>query len=211
MNKMLTVQITLLVLIAGALGGMLLYTDVYDDIKSTIVDITCFSCIKMDPVTRIDFTFKTVDNQNHPGFILENLLEGPVFLAFREDVCGGCDKMEPIIQKIFNTYFEKEDFVYETINYSGTPVVFYHISLDHASDEMIEPFFVYDKDQRSGVPMFVMITLGDNKGQIQPYYATAYSTLGLEKNSKREALMREIIKQGIEYYNQNQEGYNYTV
>ena len=51
MKKMVVLQVTLFLVFAGAFVGMLAGTDVYANIKSTIVDTTCFSCIKMDPVS----------------------------------------------------------------------------------------------------------------------------------------------------------------
>ena len=72
MKKLMVFQISLLIVFAGAFVGMLAGTDVYANIKSTIVDTTCFSCIKMDPVSEFVFTFDTVDDKPHPDFILEN-------------------------------------------------------------------------------------------------------------------------------------------
>ena len=115
MHKLFSVQISLLIIFAGAFGGMLIFTDVYDDIKSTIVEKTCYSCIKMDPISRIDFTFDTVDNFSHPSFVLDNLTKGPIFLAFRQDVCAACDKMELILKDILNVEFGKIILQYTTV------------------------------------------------------------------------------------------------
>ena len=75
MKKIVVLQITLFIVFAGSSVGMFAGTDIYNNIKSTIVDKTCFSCIKMDPVSEFVFTFKTVDNKPHPDFIIENLTE----------------------------------------------------------------------------------------------------------------------------------------
>ena len=207
MHKLFSVQISLLIIFAGAFSGMLIFTDVYDDIKSTIVEKTCYSCIKMDPISRIDFTFDTVDNSPHPSFVLDNLTKGPVFLAFRQDVCTSCDKMEPILKDIFRVEFGKKELFYQTLNYSGTNIIFFHINIDNPYEKETEAFFVYDKDRRSGVPMFVMITLGKNDGTVQPYYMTAYGTLGTENNKERKDYFIEMISKGIELYNYNSEDY----
>jgi len=198
MNKLLVFQITLFLVFAGGFGYMMAYTDVYNDIKSTIVDKVCFSCIKMNPVTHLSFTFETVDNKPHPKFVLDNLTKGPVFLAFRADVCTACDEMDPILKNIFDVEFGKSELFYQTINYSGSNVSFFHINVDpgHSSGEFLDSFSIYDKDKRSGVPMFVIIALGNNDGTIQPYYATAYGTLS-------EKFLRDMISMGIDLYNQN--------
>lgn len=205
MNKMLVFHITLFVIFSGSLGGMFLYTDAYDNIKATIVDKTCFSCIKMDPVSNLEeFVFKTANGKPHPEFVLNNLTKGPVFLEFRQDVCHACDIIEPIIQKIFNVQFGSKDTFYKTVDYDGTNITFFHIAMDHASDELIESFFIYDKDLRSGVPMHVVITWGDNNGKIQPYYQTGYSLLGKGAAKEQESELRKMITQAVEYYIQNQ-------
>lgn len=207
MHKLFYVQISLLIIFAGAFGGMLIYTDAYDDIKSMIVEKTCYSCIKMDPISRTEFTFDTVDNLPHPSFVLDNLTKGPIFLAFRQDVCAACDKMELILEDILSVEFGKKELFYQTLNYSGTNFTFFHINIDNPYEKETDAFFVCDKDRRSGVPMFVMITLGNNGGTVQPYYMTAYGTLGTENNKERENYFIEMISKGIELYNQNSADY----
>lgn len=206
---MLAVQISAFIIVAGALGGILVFTDVYDDVQSRIVTVLCLSCIKLDPKTQLDFTFKTATSQ-HPDFVIENLTKGPVFLAFRDDVCQACDDMEPLIQEIFNVYFEKEETLYETVDFNGTNVTFVHISieLDHSNEEQRESRFIYDKDHIGGVPQFTIVTLGYDQGVIRPYYATAYGKLGLDNNKDRKALLIKIIQDGIFLYNENRAGYD---
>lgn len=209
MRKLLVVQVSLLILFAGGTVGMIYYTDIYEDIQSTIVLTTCFSCIKMDPVTRLVYTFTTANNKPHPSFILDNLTKGPVFLGFRQDVCHACDEMDPIMEEIFNVQFGKKELFYKTINYEGSNVSFFHINLDHTSGDFKESFYIYDKDQRVGVPMFVIITLGNNNGVIEPYYTTAYAMLGFRHHEQRqrERFLRDMITQGIDFYNQYEPKY----
>ena len=102
MKKMTVIQISILILLAGSLGGMFVFTNVYDDVESGIVRVLCLSCIKLEPKTNIEFTFNTVDNEPHPSFILENLTKGPVFLHYSEDACQGCDVMYPVIKDLFD-------------------------------------------------------------------------------------------------------------
>lgn len=200
MKKLFAFQISLILIFSGSFFGMLYYTDIYSDIKTTIVDQTCFSCIKMDPISKFEFTFETVDNKPHPAFILENLTKGPIFLAFRADICTACDIMEPVIKELFNVEFGKKELFYQVINYSGTNISFYHININPPYEKETESFYVYDKDRRGGVPMFVFITLGDNNGKIRPYYITSYSTLGLHDNEERKEYFENLISIGIDYY-----------
>jgi hypothetical protein len=207
MKKILAIQIFLLIIFSASFFGMLIYSDVFSDIKTTIVDQTCFSCIKMDPISKFEFTFETVDNKPHPSFIIENLTKGPIFLAFRADICTACDIMEPVIMDLFNVEFGKKELFYQIINYSGNDIVFYHININPPYEIETESFYIYDKDRREGVPMFVFITLGDNNGKIQPFYITSYSTLGLNNNEKRKEYFQNFISTGVDFYMQNIEKY----
>jgi hypothetical protein len=191
----------MLVLIAGAFGGMLVYTDVYDNIKSTIVDKVCFSCIKMDPISSLKFHCDTVNTQSHPNFILENLTKGPIFLAFRQDVCKACDDMEPIIKDFFEVDFTLKELFYQTLKYKENNITFYHINIDPPYEKESDSWYVYDIDQRGGVPMFVLITLGNCSGQIFPYYTTAYSNLNKD-------YLDNMITEGFKYYNEFKDKYN---
>ena len=67
MKKMFILKIALLVLITMSLGELIFdfgtYEEIfvdfntYDDIHNTIVSTLCLSCIKLDPVSRLDFVF----------------------------------------------------------------------------------------------------------------------------------------------------------
>jgi hypothetical protein len=205
----LAVQIAFLLFFTGGLTGILVTTNVYEDIHDTIVSTLCLSCIKLDPVSRLDFVFETANGENHPDFALENLTKGPLFIEYRSDVCAACDIMAPIIKEIFHLSFQKEETLYKLVNYNGTNVHFYHINLDHASKIQKDSFPIYDKDHRQGVPMFVIITVKYDRGIIKPCYTAAYGTLGLDKDEERRDMITDMIEDGIKLYEQNQEGYKY--
>jgi len=208
MKKLLIIQICVFLLFSGTLGGMLAYTNVYEEVDSGITSVLCLSCIKLTPVTQLEFTFDVAKGQDHSGFVLDSLKEGPVFITYREDVCIACDEMEPIIQDIFSVYFEKEDTFSEVVPIDSSNITFVHINIDHATAEQRESRYIYDKDHVGGVPMFTVITLGYDPGFIKPYYTTAYGTLNLDDNKNRKELLTKIILDGIDLYNQNLEGYD---
>jgi thiol-disulfide isomerase/thioredoxin len=187
---------------------MLFYTSVYDDVQSKIVSILCLSCIKLDPKTSREFTFETIHNTPHPAFVLDNLTKGPIFLAFRKDVCEFCDIMEPIIKEIFDLDFEKEETFHKTVNYTGSAVTFIHINIDHSPTKLRESLFVYDKDEIGGVPMFTIITLGYDRGFVKPYYTTLYGVLNLDKNEERKELLTTIIQESVALYRENHAGHD---
>jgi len=213
-KKMLfVISVVLLLICSGAGVAMLAYTETYDEIKSTIVTTLCLSCIKLDPITRLEYTFETVDDRPHPAFVLDNLTTGPMFLAYRENVCDGCDIMEPLIQEVLDVHFDPYSTkYYKSTEYAGSTVNFMHINMGQASGEIRESFFIYDQDNRGGVPMFVLITLGeDEEGVIKPCiipcYTTAYATLGLQSDEGRKAFLRRMVSLGIEKYDEYSEEY----
>jgi len=208
MKKLLIIQICALLIFSGSLGGMLVSTDIYEQVGSGITSVLCLSCIKLEPKTQLEFTFDVAKGQDHSGFVLDSLNEGPVFIAYREDVCISCDDMEVIIQDIFSVHFEKEETFSEIVPFENSNVTFIHINIDHANTEQKESRFIYDKDHIGGVPMFTIITLGYYHCFIKPYYATIYGKLNLQTDEERQQLLMEIIYDGIDLYNQNIDGYN---
>ena len=208
MKKFTAFQITLMIFFSSVFVGMTVSTGVYDNVKDVIVTTLCLSCIKMDPITNFEFTFEKNTDDPNPSFILENLTDGVVFLAFRQDVCEGCDKMEPVLKDLFDVEFEKEELFYQQVDFDGENVHFYHINLDHSSGDIRQSFFIYDQDDIGGVPMFVLVSLGNNSGNIEPYYTAAYATLGLQANEGRKAALKKMITTGINIYLENKDYYS---
>jgi len=162
----------------------------------------------MDPIPHLDFTFETANGQPHPAFIVDNLTKGPVFLAFRRDVCEACDIMDLIVQDVFNVDFEMEDVMYEPVDFDGSIVNFMHINLDHASGEIEDSFSVYGG---RGVPLFVVITLGNNSGNIELSYAIAEGTLTLDTYAGRKAFLITMVQDAIDHYTKNYAEYMATL
>ena len=211
MKKILTLQITALIFISGALGGMFFFTDVYDEVYSGIVTTLCTSCIKLQPIISLDFTFQTINGEPHPDFVIDNLTNnGPMFIAYRTMVCDYCDYMEPLLEEIFGLEFEKEDVFYETVNFSGKNVTFVHINKKFAKGELLEFQETYDIDEDNAVPMFTTITLKHDKNDdiVKPCYNTVYGILDLEyTDQQRIEVLTNIILEGIELYNENRPGF----
>ncbi len=208
MKKILVLQITALILISGSLGGMYAFTDVYDEVYSRIVSIICLSCIKLNRVYSQDYKIETANGKPHPNFIIDELTKGPIFLAFRTDVCAYCDDMEPLVMQIFNVTFEKEDVFSKTVDFNGTGVIFYHINNDHATGELktLQPF--YDIDGDNAVPMFTMMSLEYHRGIVTPYYLTVYGILNPDyTDEQRIEELTNIIFTAIELYKENSQGF----
>lgn len=208
MNKLFVVLISVIVIFLGVFAGMLVYSDTYHDIKSTIVDTICLSCIKMDPVVQFEFTFETAGNRQHPDFVLDNLSKGPVFLAFRADVCTACDIMDPIVKKIFNVNYGESKLYYKNLKFEDSNLSFFHINKDDPYEVETEAYYTYIQGGKDAVPMFVMMALGNNSGTIEPYYMTAYGTLGKNHDNEREFVLRKMLEKGIEFYDTYYEKYS---
>jgi len=213
MKKMLVLQVITLLLISGALGGMFVCTNVYDDVRSGIVLVPCLSCLKLEFYTIIEFTFDTAKNAPHPNFVLENLTrhEGPVFLEYGGDSCDGCVTMHPVITQLFHVEFGEKEMFYKTITFENYNVTFIYVNIHHTTDNLKNSKQVYEKDGGAGIPMFSVVTLGYDNGIIRPYYVTLYGTLiayGCDTNEKRATYLTEILHESIEMYKQNKEGHN---
>ena len=208
MKKILALQITVLIVVSGALGGMFAFTDVYDEVYSRIVSVICLSCIKLDRIYSIDYKFETANGEPHPEFIINDLEKGPIFLAFRTDVCEYCDWMEPLVMQVFNITFEIEDVFSKTINFNGTDMIFYHINNDHATGELKNLQSYYDIDGDNGVPMFTFITIEYHRGIVSPYYLTVYGIL--DPDFTDEQRIEEITNNmldAIKLYKENRQGF----
>ena len=210
MKKILAIQIVAIVLVSGALGGMFVATDIYEQTYNRIVSVICLSCIKLDPATSLDFRFETANGEEHPDFILENLTKGPVFLAYRTDVCEYCDYMEPLIIDMLGVHFEMEDNIYETIEFQGKTITFMHINNDHATDTLRLSQGVYDIDGAGGVPQFTTITFGYDRGFVKPYYNTVYGILNAEiTDDERIDILSQLILDAAALWEQNHAGHDH--
>ena len=100
MKKMLVIQVIVFLLIAGSLGSMLAFTDIYEDVQSGIVETICLSCAKLDTNLPVEFTFTTANGKQHPDFIIDILkTRGPILIQFGEKACAACEDMINNIMK----------------------------------------------------------------------------------------------------------------
>jgi len=207
----ITIGITLTICISTSLGAMLFLTDIYDEIKSNIVDIICLSCLKLNPKTSMVFTFETANGQTHPDFVLENLSKGPVFLHYSEDDCPACDTMFPVIKQFFNIELQKQISYHTITTYNNQTVPYFYIYLDdkNTQKQWLDSFDIYDKDHIQGLPMFTVVTLGyEHSGDIKPYYTTLYSAFK-DNDEQRIQLLTKLMDESFRLYNENQAGFDH--
>lgn len=212
MKKMFALQVSALLLVSGALAGMFAFTPVYNEVRSGIVLVLCLSCLKLEPKTASDFTFKTVNNVSHPAFVLENLTKGPVFLHYSGDACAGCDVMYPVIKELFSIDFGKQDMFHTVVLFENSTVSYIYVNIHHTTDELRNAQPIYDKDNVTGIPMFTIITLGYDNGVVKPKYTSLYGTLatfGCTTDAQRLAFLQELLRESIDMYNDNKAGYHH--
>jgi hypothetical protein len=212
MKKFLALQICALLLVSGALGGMFAFTSVYNEVRSGIVLVLCLSCLKLEPKTNAEFTFNTADDRPHADFVLENLSRGPVFLHYSGDACAGCDVMYPVIKELFSVEFGKQDMFSTIVTFENTSVAYIYVNIHHTIDELRDAQVIYDKDHIGGIPMFTVVTLGYDNGDVKPKYTTLYGTLatyGCDTDAQRLVFLQQLMDQSIEMYEQNKPGYQH--
>ena len=104
--------------------------------------------------------------------------------------------------------FEKDEMVYEIVTFEDSDIFYFYNNIDHTSEEMRKSLQIYDQDHIGGLPMFSIVTLGYDHGIIKPYYTSLYGTLNVDNNEDRIIILKEIIQESIDIYNQNRGGYN---
>lgn len=206
MKKMFVIQITALLLISGSLGGMLVFTDVYDEINTRIVSVLCLSCIKLEPKLDLEYIFDTANKENHPDFVLENLLEGVVFLHYSADACHGCDIIYSVIKDFFNVEYGKDEVFFETTLFEDSPVAYFYNNVDHTTQEMRDSYEVYDVGGQGARPMCTIVTLKYDRGIVKPYFASIYGTFG-DTDEERISFLTQTMQASIELYNEFRDGY----
>lgn len=203
MRRKIAIAISIVSMLS--ISCILAYTDVYNDVKEKIVSVLCLSCIKMDPNTMLKFEFETVKGEMFPSFILENLSRGPVFLHFRVDVCTACDEMDPVIGKIFDVDDINRPFLIKIKEFSGVEVTLIHVNLDHIHN-FRDIYKTFDIKKQNGVPMYVIITLGYDRGTVKPCYATGYGFLGKKSPKEAGETLFKLIEDSVDLYKRNREG-----
>jgi hypothetical protein len=216
-NKKLlfTIQACLLILISGSFGGLLVYTDIYDDVQGGIVEVLCLSCIKLEPITSRDFTFETANEADHPNFV-KNTLKNKNFILIQygTESCPACDDMiQFLIEPYFNISFYSEKTKYheyeiELENFSFQYIYIY-IKDKGTAEEKTSSWEIYDKDNIGGFPMFTFITLEyEHSGKILPYYTTIYGKLNMgDDYSGIYKIFYELLEESQEKYERNIAGY----
>jgi hypothetical protein len=218
MKKLLVFQISALIIISGSLGGMLYFTDIYDDVQSTIVEILCLSCIKLQPVTSRDFIFKTANGVPHPNFVVNTLkTKGPILIQYGYEGCESCDEMiENVMIPFFNIEFLKDEEgvkqSFETeVNVGNLSFYYIYINIedDNIPTSRKESYQIYDKDHITGFPMFTIITIEyEHGGDVKPYYTTLYGEFEGEDNWEgAKQVFTELLEFSIESYDRNIAGF----
>jgi len=206
MKKMLAIQITALLLISGSLGGMLVFTDIYDEINARIVSVLCLSCVKLEPKLNLEYQFDTANGKNHPDFVLENILDGIVFLHYSAVACHGCDIIDPVIKDFFMVEHGTEEMFFDIVTFEDSEMAYYYNNVDHTTQEMRDSYEVYDVGGQGARPMITIITLKYDRGIVKPYFTSVYGTFG-DTDEERVEFLIETLQDSIKLYNEFRDGY----
>lgn len=213
MKKIPVIQVTIFLLVAGSLGSMLFFTDIYDNVQSTIVETICLSCAKLDTNLPVEFTFTTANGKTHPDFIIDILkTRGPILIQYGEKACASCEDMiNYIIKPYFNLQFDKTISFDVDISIHGLNFTYVYIYIDDEAtpQERIDSYDVYDIEHIRGFPMFTVITIEyDHSGVIKPFFASLYGKF--EPNDDYEKMTEtftELIKNSEDLWNRNIPGF----
>lgn len=213
MNKLLVIQVIVFLLIMGSLGGMLAFTDIYDDVQSGIVETICLSCAKLDTSLPVEFTFTTANGKPHPDFIIDILkTRGPILIQYGEKACASCEDMiNNIIKPYFNLEFDKTKSFDIDVNAHNLSFVYVYIYIDDEAtpQERIDSYDIYDIEHIRGFPMFTVITIEyDHSGKIKPFFASLYGKF--EPNDDYEKMTEtftDLIINSEELWNRNLPGF----
>lgn len=213
MKKIIIVQMIVFLVISSSLGGMLFFTDIYEDIQSKIVETICLSCAKLDTNLPVEFTFDTANGQPHPDFVVDTLkTKGPILIEYGEKACASCEDMiNNIIKPYFNLQFD-ETISFETdVNAHNLSFKYIYIYIDDPStpQERIDAYDVYDTEHIKAFPMFTIITIEyDHSGQIKPFFVSLYGKFEPNDNyAKMIETFTELIVFSMEMWDRNIPGY----
>lgn len=218
MNKKLAVNIVSLIIVSSVLGGMLFFTDVYEDVKLGIVDVLCLSCIKLNPKTSMEFTFDTVNNQNHPDFIENQLKQtGPILIQYGDDGCAACklmidNVMDPKLGIDFpkdnNGNIDYKDSFEKEVTVENVSFYYIYINTDHIDNEVKENSWnIYDVENIGGFPQFTIITIEyHHGGEIKPYFSTFHGSFNKEWDKAKNTFLI-LLSEAEELYDRNIPGY----
>ncbi|MDD5502884.1 MAG: thioredoxin family protein [Candidatus Thermoplasmatota archaeon] len=185
-----TIRLVAVLLVGAFFFATGTYFSGYGDSKA-IGSVLCLSCIKLEPKISVEFRFETANGAEHPQFVLDALKDGPILIDYSQNNCEGCEIMHPYFNALADKYAASCNFLY--INMDETP-------------EMRPSFDVYNVlGGAGGTPMWVMVTLGQDKlsGLAKPYFAVGYGYLGETVPEKGAEMMERMIIEGITLYGQN--------
>jgi thiol-disulfide isomerase/thioredoxin len=159
----------------------------------------CLGCLGLYPNVELDFGFKTVEDQPHPEFILDNLSKnGPIFIEFtqNDENCPPCKRMRPKVKELEEEFSEEVYFMIINVNENEMAIKFRDEDRVEkvSDDDESEYYHVYDRKLIAGgrvaTPTYIIITLDENKNdKIRPSFAVGY---GEYKNDDAEETKKDL-------------------
>jgi thiol-disulfide isomerase/thioredoxin len=164
----------------------------------------CLGCLGLYPNVDLDFTFDTVDGQDHADFILDILPDAPVFIEFtqNDENCPPCKRMRPKVHELVDDYNENVAFYIININENEVYNTFQNEEqTDSIQDSEEEDIYsIYDLKNiaqgRVATPTYIIVTLDiDDSGNVRPSFAVGYGEF-VEENAQKT---KEGLAQALDY------------
>lgn len=169
----------------------------------------CLGCLGLYPNIELEFRFETVDDLEHPEFVLDQLTEGPVFIEFtqNDENCPPCARMRPKVKELEEEYSDEIAFFIININENEKAMFFNNDEhVEPVSDSEEEEYYqVYDIEKIAGglvaTPTYIIVTINeDEDGNIRPSFAVGYGEYKEEDAQKTKEDLAKALEYAIGQY-----------
>ena len=195
-------------LIIGTASGM------YPVLES-LMEAPCLGCLGLYPDVELDFTFDTVDELEHPDYVLDALKDkGPVFIEFtqNDENCPPCKRMRPYVENLEKEYKDDIYFVIININEHEMSTYFqdeHEVKASHADEDS---YHVYDLENIAGgriaTPTFIIVTINqDENGEVRPSFTVGYGEFIEENDQKTSDALADALEYSKTMYHHYYEMY----
>jgi thiol-disulfide isomerase/thioredoxin len=164
-----------------------------------LMEAPCLGCLGLYPNIELDFTFETLDDKDHPDWILDELEDGPVFIEFtqNDENCPPCKRMRPYVHDLNEEYNDEVVFFIININEHEIARSFEGETEVESSYNQEPIYHVYDIGLIAGgviaTPTYIIITLNDDFGTVKPYFAVGYGEFTEEDAEKTAESLAEAL------------------
>ncbi len=176
-------------------------------VLDSLMNVPCLGCLGLYPNVDLEFTFDTVDGKPHPGYVLEALKDGPVFIEFtqRDENCPPCGRMRPKVEELEDEFSEQVVFFIINVDENEISKIFQG---EKQTDPLItekDSYHVYDIEKIAGgliaTPTYIIITLDQaTDGTVRPSFAVGYGEFEEEDAQKTKDVLAKTLEYALTMY-----------